>query len=925
MNHKKLLFFTLLSIGFLLFFNNKSVSQSAVSRETFETVYEHWFSALNKFQSTSGADKKEYETFSHFSEKNMDSLRRDFINKIGAGKVTPANAKDYEDLLVNGFALLYKKFKNIEQLYPSSVDEYRNYRAPMLSQLCDSACTNINFESGNLSGWYAYYGVNESNTSTNITNITGGLAGAVTKAANDVLTSTPGYYNNSIGPNPSPDYQVNLTSGSRGDALVPTVPVVSPFGGHYSVMLGDSTLVNYGTAILSQTFIVTPSNENFTYEYAVFLENPAGHSYYQQPFFKIAVLDQNGDTIPYCGEYYVVAQGGIPGFKGVYYAPSNDTVYYKDWTMVNVPLKHYLGQCVTVIFEVGDCALGGHFGYAYIDASCAPLAIEATSYVFCGQDSIILTGPTGESQYRWMGPKKGIISNDTLRRVTIDSAGTYTVIVTPFTGASCNDTLTINIGKKAGPPPNPNFKGDTVCLGTSTTFTNTSNPINGAKFYWDFYNLGNYQDSTINSSWLYNIPGTYTVNLEELLPSGCGADKLITVVVDSDITPAFIADTACAGDTVRFTNLSTGSTFYQWNFGDPSSGNQNTSGNINPYHIFTSAGKYTVTLTAKNSGCSKTITKSITVLSSNVHLKINGSDTVCIGTPVTITASGAKAYLWSTGETTSSITVNITKSQRYSVFGFNGRCYMDTALNLYVKAPASGSITGQDEVCLNGLIVLNASGGGTYLWSNGATTSSITVSASSFADTSYSVIINKGLSCITLFKKINIDSLLGYACCSDTISIGDTVTLNGGGASKYYWEPPTGLSCDTCPNPTVNPTVTTVYTLVTTSKQGCTKSTLVTVDVVIPCRDFYVPNVFTPNGDGINDTYYIKVEYMSLYDISIYNRWGQEVFHSNDPGAPWDGNIHGSPAPAGVYYYIIRTTCDDGNSFRKTGYLQLIR
>jgi len=859
------------------------------------------------------------------------------MNKIGTGKITEENITTYEDILGKNFSALYKNFQKIEQLYPSSVDEYRNYRAPMLSQLCDSACTNVDFESGNLSGWYAYYGVNESSSngnSFNITNITGGLAGAVKHAANDVLTSTNGFYvplnQGCFGPNPTPDYQVNITSGSRGDALVPSIPVVSPYGGHYSVMLGDSTEINYGVSILSQTFKVGAFNANFTYQYAVFLANPQ-HYFFQQPFFKIALIDQNGDTIPHCGEYVVVSGSkGTQSFDSIpkYNYPfgcEQFTVYYKNWTMVNVPLTKYIGQCVTVVFEVGDCAAGGHFGYAYIDASCSPLKIQASSPNFCGQDSITLTGPAGEGHYFWTGPTKSIRGSDTLRQINVDSVGTYTLVVTPFTGATCNDTITIKIGKKAGPPPNPNFKGDTVCVGALTTFTNTSNPLNGANFYWDFYNTGTLEDSTVNATWQYNGPGTYVVNLQEVY-NGCGADKLITVVVDSDITPLFLADTACAGDTVRFTNLSTGATSYQWNFGDPSSGNQNTSAKINPYHIYKSAGKYSVTLTGKNSGCSNPVTKLVTVLSSSVHLEVSGGDTGCIGTPVVITATGAKSYLWSTGQTTSSIKLNPTQSESFTVTGFNGKCYMDTSFTLYVKPAGVGNITGAGEICLGGLIVLDASGGGTYLWNTGATTSSIVVPANSFSDSSYSVMINNGKNCITLFKKITIDSLIGYACCSDTISIGDTVTLNGGGASKYYWEPPTGLSCDTCPNPTVNPTVTTVYTLITTSKQGCTKSSLIAVDVVIPCRDFYIPNVFTPNGDGVNDTYLIKVEYMSLYDIAIYNRWGQEVFHSTDPTSPWDGKVKGSgDAPAGVYYYIVRTTCDDGYSFRKQGFLQLIR
>ena len=237
-----------------------------------------------------------------------------------------------------------------------------------------------------------------------------------------------------VGPNPSPDYQVTITSGTRGDALVPAVPVVFPVGGKYSAMVGDSTEVNYGVAILSKTFLVSTANADFTYEYAVFLENLKDIRIDEQPFFMVALLDQNGDTIPYCGEYQVVSWvGGAAGFQPVS-VPVNgtiggDTAYYKDWTIVSVQLKKYIGQCVTIIFETGDCGKGGHFGYAYVDASCAPLQIITSSPAICGQNYVTLTGPPGFTGYRWSSNTGLSMKGDTTQIIHVDSAGTYQLIV----------------------------------------------------------------------------------------------------------------------------------------------------------------------------------------------------------------------------------------------------------------------------------------------------------------------------------------------------------------------------------------------------------------------------------------------------------------------------------------------------------------
>lgn len=91
------------------------------------------------------------------------------------------------------------------------------------------------------------------------------------------------------------------------------------------------------------------------------------------------------------------------------------------------------------------------------------------------------------------------------------------------------------------------------------------------------------------------------------------------------------------------------------------------------------------------------------------------------------------------------------------------------------------------------------------------------------------------------------------------------------------------------------------------------------------CADFTVPNVFTPNNDGVNDVFYVPALHADSYTINIYNRWGQLEFTSNSPNISWDGrNNAGVEVSDGVYYYIIKSSCG-GNEHDKKGYLQLLR
>jgi len=120
---------------------------------------------------------------------------------------------------------------------------------------------------------------------------------------------------------------------------------------------------------------------------------------------------------------------------------------------------------------------------------------------------------------------------------------------------------------------------------------------------------------------------------------------------------------------------------------------------------------------------------------------------------------------------------------------------------------------------------------------------------------------------------------------------------------QYLWTPNTYLNSDTAAIPISAPLADITYTLSLTGLGNCTVTDNVLVKVLLAP---VVPNAFSPNGDGINDTW--KIQYLDSYPgatIEIFNRYGQKVFNSIGYNSEWDGNFNGSPLPIGTYYYII--------------------
>jgi gliding motility-associated-like protein len=475
------------------------------------------------------------------------------------------------------------------QYYPGRAGHQHNSLASMRQQDPDyvqTACTNMDFESGTFAGWSGFIGDNTVSSNGPLQNITAGFFTTGTNAAYNDMNAR---------------HTIEQAPGAGND-FYGGFPCVFP-GGVYSVRLGND-YGNYQGEAIEQTFTVGPGNTSFTYSYAAVL-NDGGHSAGEQPYFRIEMFDQSGNLIP-CGQYYVEAAGGnTPGF--VQSATSNVSdgtpIYYKPWTTVNIDLTANMGQNVTIRFTAAGCIYGGHFGYAYVDASCLPYTISASDSL-CVGGSITLSAPVGAASYQWS-------TGSTNQSITVNSAGSYSVTMTSVTG--CQTTLTRNVGMY--PQPTAAFTPNGAACTTLYTFANSSSISSGTlSYHWDFGDpsVTNDTSNVANPSWNYGSTGTFTVTLIVTSSSGC-TDSITSVVTPGGSSIAsFSNTTVCVGQPTTFTDQSNNPTSWSWHFGDPSV--TNDSSNVqNPTWTYNSPGTYTVTLTVGGNPCPGTIQNVVTV------------------------------------------------------------------------------------------------------------------------------------------------------------------------------------------------------------------------------------------------------------------------------------------------------------------------
>ncbi len=390
-------------------------------------------------------------------------------------------------------------------------------------------CTNMGFDDGTTNGWTGNWGHT----------IMQGVAPAPTP------TYTPMYTTMNMG------HHNTTTAGT--DPMAPAIQKVCPLipGNTNSLLLGDNWHACYGGARIEQKFQVTASNALFTYYYALVIQDggaagSTAHSDQQQPFFKIDALDCTGNPIA-CGNLLVTGGPGIPGFVQT----ATPGTYYKNWTPSFIDLTPYIGSCVTIRFTVGDCSQGGHWAYAYLDATCGPMNIAAPIDV-CQYGSTTLTAPSGATSYSWVNTANPATVLGTSATLTVSptTVGTSTYQCNMVNASGCNAIYTASVNTIAPPqitvtnPPAVCSPG-TVNITAAGVVTVTSGSGTLSYFSDPACTIPLANASAITTS------GTYYVKITN--SNGCFEVRPINVTINT--TPGVTITTAdqsiCPGQSVN--------------------------------------------------------------------------------------------------------------------------------------------------------------------------------------------------------------------------------------------------------------------------------------------------------------------------------------------------------------------------------------
>lgn len=543
---------------------------------------------------------------------------------------------------------------------------------------------------------------------------------------------------------------------------------------------------------------------------------------------------------------------------------------------------------------------------------------------------------------------------------TYTVAKDYTVTLTVYGSIStCTSTTQTKVHVSA--VPKAIFTASAADCSTRTvTFTDNSTAGEGTITVrnWDFGD-GKTEIHTDNSpvTHQYAAVGNYPVTLKVTIGTGCentSAAKTVSVYPLPQIK--ITLPDVCTNDAAAtFTNTSTiadGSAItYLWNFGDGG-----TSTDKNPSHKYAAAANYHLILKATSAyGCTVTKDTTFTVNGDNPKaiFAVKNSTTLCSseGVVFDITGSGPSfgnitKVVWyfdyannptvATIYTKDQLSANKLYYHKYDYFNTPATKAYKVRMIVYTGGDACSSAPYDMTITIKANPKVSVSTIGTLCQEAGAV--QIVEDKKGFSGTG--VFTGTGVSSTGLFNPavsgagiFPVTYIFTSANgCQDTVkqdvTVYSTPTVSAGadftmleGASytlkatadgtkplKYKWtladgSPATALSSDVILQPVATPKDAVSYMLTVTSANGCTASAIVKVNVL---KAPVVPNTFTPNNDGTNDTWYIK--YLDTYPdvtVDVFNRYGFRIFSSIGYPKPWDGTYNGQQLPVGTYYYII--------------------
>ncbi|MGB6036561.1 MAG: PKD domain-containing protein, partial [Cryomorphaceae bacterium] len=516
--------------------------------------------------------------------------------------------------------------------------------------------------------------------------------------------------------------------------------------------------------------------------------------------------------------------------------------------------------------------------------------------------------------------------------------GTYTVSMIASDSLSCNlaDTVSLNIDIFAPEDFQPTFETSIDCETGEVTLFNTTGGNDFLDFFWIIN--GDTLYTTYNASHQFaNLDLNNTVALYAV-DEGCEIDETVTQEITNladvvaEIGNTF--DTEC-GLSIELLNTSSNGTQFNWDFGDGQ-----TSPAFSPTHVYDDFGTYTITLTAINpSTCNGEDQTSIDIefieppdIDGTMTLNQTGVCGELILEGQLDNTAGMSSFTWfvagDEAGTDASFVFDADFPGLYTVeaeivpVGCNNAFTISDTITLVSELPLD---FGPDrDICYNATSITLENEynltDASYLWQpTGATTPDLVVTEPGI----YVVAVETGLCSDS--RSIEIGLGVEESTSFETEiceGVGERITV-AVNHQEFFWE--NGL--------TGNSIVVTrggTYNYMYIDNGGCEQTGEYIVEGREPEPAVFIPNTFTPNGDGINDIFKISLSDSELDDylFSVYNRWGELIFETTDPTQGWNGAANGSDyfVPTGVYpYYVKYSGICQSETLENKGFVTLIR
>ncbi len=586
-----------------------------------------------------------------------------------------------------------------------------------------------------------------------------------------------------------------------------------------------------------------------------------------------------------------------------------------------------LGTYTLVVTDAAGCVYS-----TTVIISVASLATAQITNTICGKPgsgSITLTPTFGTPPYTYSIDGIVFQSSNFFNNL---NAGRYTIMIKDAN--SCSSSIDEIVKADASIITNPVIKMP-ACFGDANGSL-TLNPLFGNGNY-----LFTLNGQTQSNNLFTNLKsGTYSLQIKDSI--GCIKDTSVIILQPNPlrITSIVISASNCITPDGQITiKANGGTTPYLYSIDNGVTYQTTTIFNV-------TAGIHTVTVKDAN-GCITNIPVTVDALDRAMKVDLGNDKTICVGSSTTlasITTPAANYFRWtpSSGLNDSTSAAPIASPADTTTYILNAKsdvCFGADTIRVNVLHKPVVNAGNDTVICYNTSGILrgsatNLSGSVSYLWTPAADIISpnlpvTVVKPITIRSHTYRLQVTDNYGCnFSVFDDVKVfmnDAIRAFAGNDTIAAMGVPHQLFGSGGTNYLWSPANVLNNPALQNPIATLNNDTRFTLIVKDPLGCTGTSSVLVKVYIGST-YYIPNAFTPNGDGLNDVFHATAPgIQKTYYFRIYNRRGQLMYESNDATKGWDGTYRNVLQPSAVYVWTIKGVDAFGKDSFLKGTVTLIR